>query len=115
MASRYAVLKRRFFVMNFRLTVAVFCTVVIGAYSCCGGDGGGLVLSEASKARYAVVVPDNYEASGFSFAVSDMTNLLFKATGAAFPVVRRSASPKARRLFVGVAPEGEKPAQMYGP
>ena len=78
--------------MNFRLTVAVFCTVVIGAYSCCGGDGGGkLVLSEASKARYAVVVPDNYESPGFSFAVSDMTNLLFKATGAAFPVVGRSA------------------------
>ena len=98
--------------MNFKLVAAVFLAVVSVACSRNGGDGGGkLVLSEASKARYAVVVPDNYESPGFSFAVSDMTNLLFKATGTAFPVVGRSAAPKARRVFVGVTPEGEEPAQ----
>lgn len=66
-----------------------------------------LVLSEGGKARYAVVVPDDMEMPGFSFPVADMTNLLFRATGATFPIVPRSAAPRSRRLFVGVVPKGE--------
>ena len=76
----------------------------------CSASTGHVTLSEAGTARYAVVVPDLMEKPGFSFALSDMTNLLSRATGAVFPVVPRSAAPTARRLFVGISPEGEKAA-----
>lgn len=66
-----------------------------------------LVFSEGSCAKYAVVVPDGRGGADVSFALSDMTNLLTCATGAAFPVMPHSSAPSARRLFVGIVPTGE--------
>ncbi|MBQ2632501.1 MAG: hypothetical protein IJG13_22710, partial [Kiritimatiellae bacterium] len=94
--------------MNSRLLSAAVCVAVSLGCACCGQSAPRpLVLSEGNAAKYAVVVPDVAEKPGFSFALADMTNLLSRASGAAFPVVPRSASPATRRLFVGIVPDGE--------
>ncbi|MBQ6330138.1 MAG: DUF4838 domain-containing protein [Kiritimatiellae bacterium] len=94
--------------MNSRLLAAAVCVAV--SFGCTRSGQSSprpLVLSEGNVAKYVVVVPDETEKPGFSFALSDMTNLLFRATGAAFPIVPRSAAPAKRRLFVGIVPNGE--------
>ena len=94
--------------MNSRLLSAAACVAVSLGCACRGQSAPRpLVLSEGKAAKYAVVVPDVAEKPGFSFALADMTNLLSQASGAAFPVVPRSASPATRRLFVGIVPDGE--------
>ena len=94
--------------MNYRLLAATLCVAASVVCACRGQSAPRpLVLSEGNAAKYAVVVPDIAEKPGFSFALADMTNLLSRASGAAFPVVPRSAAPAARRLFVGIVPDGE--------
>ena len=94
--------------MKFLVLAASLCVPALVGCACAGnGASCPLVLSEGELARYAVVVPDGVEKPGFSFAVADMTNLLAQATGAAFPIVSRSAASAARRIFVGIAPDGE--------
>ena len=94
--------------MNSRLLSAAVCVAVSLGCVCRGQSAPRpLVLSEGNAAKYAVVVPDVAEKPGFSFALADMTNLLSQASGAAFPVVPRSAALATRRLFVGIVPDGE--------
>ena len=57
---------------------------------------------------YTVVVSDAMPETD-AFLLADFTNLLHKASGAEFAVARMSGAPAARRLFFGVAPEGEAP------
>ncbi len=94
--------------MNFQMIAAV---LGMAAFAGCAPQKSqhpvSLVLSEDGAAKYAVVVPDDVAKLDFSFALADMTNLLSKATGAAFPIASRSFAPKRRRIFVGITPEGE--------
>ena len=96
---------------KFNLLAASLCVPAFFGHAFAEASGRQIVLSEDGAAKYVVVVPDNAGKPGFSFPVADMTNLLSQATGAAFPVVSRSAAPRSHRLFVGIVPKGELPPE----
>ena len=94
--------------MNRRLfATAICCVAMVGCVRSGKCSSCSVVLSEKNTAKYTLVVPNRSEKPVFSFALADMTNLLFRATGVAFPIVPRSAAPAVRRLFVGIVPHGE--------
>ena len=85
-----------------------------------GGNDAELVLAQGGVALYDVAVPDD-SCPGNAFAIADLTNLLFRSTGAEFSVVKRSDATQRKRIFVGIAPEsvsamedGEYAAQTFG-
>ena len=88
---------------------ALFLLVAGAVLAGCSGERSGgveeLVLAQNGVAGYEVATPDD-PVPGDAFAVADLTNLLFRASGARFAVVRRGEKAARKRIFLGIAPDG---------